>query len=120
MQEIFLLLILLQVKHWFVDFINQTQDEVNTKGVYGHPVGLNHSIKHGIATAICIIIAYGTPYISIAFLFALLDTILHYHIDFCKMRFGNRDINTHAFWAQLGLDQMAHQLTYLGIAYALI
>ena len=48
------------------------------------------------------------------------DFVLHYHIDYCKMHYGNRDIKTPAFWAQLGLDQMAHQLTYIGIAALLL
>ena len=51
---------------------------------------------------------------------SLLDFIAHYHIDWCKMNYGNRDITTPAFWNHLGLDQMAHQVTYLLIAYLVI
>jgi hypothetical protein len=36
------------------------------------------------------------------------------------MNYGNRDITTKAFWNHLGLDQMAHQLVYIFIAWTLI
>jgi hypothetical protein len=120
MQEIFFLLLILQIKHWFVDFVNQSQEEINTKGIYGHGIGLMHSAKHGVGTALCILIVFGIPYMLVSIMVGFLDFILHYHIDFVKMKFGNRDITNPAFWTQLGLDQMAHQMTYLGIAYILI
>jgi len=49
-----------------------------------------------------------------------IDFILHYHIDYCKIKFGNRDITTPAFWAQLGLDQLAHAFTYLWLVWILV
>ena len=36
-------------------------------------------------------------------------------IDWAKMNWGNRDKENPSFWAHLGLDQMAHQLTYIGL-----
>ena len=48
-----------------------------------------------------------------AVILGLIDFVVHYHVDWIKMRFGNRDIKTPAFWAQLGLDQLAHYLCYL-------
>ena len=112
-----LLLVLLQVKHWYIDFVNQSQAEVDGKGIYGEAHGLMHSIKQGVATAVILCFFVYEPLVAI--IFGFIDFVLHYHIDYIKMHYGNRDIKTPAFWAQLGLDQMAHQLTYLGIAYAL-
>lgn len=113
----FLLLVLLQVKHWYIDFVNQNQKEIDSKGVYGNVDGLKHSIKHGVATAVILCFFVYEPLIAI--IFGFIDFLLHYHIDYVKIHYGNRDNKTSAFWAQLGLDQMAHQLTYLGIVYAL-
>jgi hypothetical protein len=45
-----------------------------------------------------------------------LDFLAHYHIDWTKMNYGNRDIRTPQFWNHLGLDQMAHQICYIFIA----
>ena len=43
----------------------------------------------------------------------LLDFTLHYHIDWIKMNYGNRNIHSKQFWRDLGLDQLAHQLCYI-------
>ena len=115
--SILLLLVLLQIKHWYIDFVNQSDDEVQHKGIYLNWRGVKHSLKHGIGTALCVFLFM--PYLNLALIVGLIDFVLHYHIDWIKMRFGNRDITTKQFWAQLGFDQLAHQLTYIGIIYAL-
>lgn len=108
-------LALLQFKHWYIDFVNQSPEEVATKGIYGNPIGMAHSIKHGLATfAIFWVLGAG---VELSLLLSVIDSTLHYHIDWIKMRFGNRNIETPVFWSQLGLDQMAHQLTYLGLVW---
>lgn len=108
------ILVLLQIKHWYVDFVNQTNEEVKYKGVYLDWRGVKHSLKHGAATFLCFWAATGTEYFEFAFFIGALDVILHYHIDWVKMNYGNRDITTPQFWNHLGLDQMAHQLCYIG------
>jgi hypothetical protein len=109
---IFTILVLLQIKHWYIDFVNQSDEEVKHKGIYLNWLGVKHSVKHGLATFVIFFIFVEFP---VALIIGLIDFLLHYHIDWIKMRFGNRDFGTKAFWAQLGLDQLAHQLTYLGI-----
>jgi hypothetical protein len=111
------ILVLLQIKHWYIDFVNQSEEEVNHKGIYLDWKGVKHSVKHGLGTFLCLFLFVYD--VEVALILAAFDFVLHYHIDWIKMRFGNRDIYTKTFWAQLGLDQMAHQLTYLGIIYAL-
>lgn len=119
----FLMLLLLFVKHWYVDFVNQTDEEVLTKGMYGKWPGVYHSIKHGLATAV-IVYCIGdwefdvTPVGALAIGFV--DFVAHYNTDYLKRRYGNRDISTPAFWAQLGLDQLVHYTTYLGIVWILV
>ena len=114
--EILLLLLLLQIKHWYVDFVNQTDEEIQYKGVYLDWRGVKHSLKHGIGTFICLWAVTGWPNVEFAFFIGSLDFILHYHIDWVKMNYGNRDIRTPQFWNHVGLDQMAHQLCYIGFA----
>jgi hypothetical protein len=109
-----LFLALLQVKHWYIDFVIQTDKEVANKGIYLNWFGIQHSLKHGIATLAITLIFLP---IFEALILGAIDFFLHYHIDYCKMRFGTRNIKTKAFWLQLGLDQMLHQLTYLGIIW---
>lgn len=114
--DVLVLLIFLQIKHWYVDFVNQSMEEVASKGIYGDRAGINHSAKHALATFCCIAVVAGPAYITIAIALALFDLLTHYHIDWVKMNYGNRDIQNPTFWNHLGLDQMAHQLVYLLIA----
>jgi hypothetical protein len=124
MTLLFAFLFLLQVKHWLVDFAWQTTEHVKHKGTYGHPVGMMHSVEHAVGTGFCLLTLMLLPNVSIPLLtlviMSTLDGILHYHIDWAKMNFGCRDIQTPTFWNHLGFDQMLHQLTYLGFAYALL
>lgn len=118
MIEIFILiLVLLQLKHWYIDFVNQSNEEVQGKGIYGNLTGMQHSLKHGVATCLILCVTTGWIYIGYAILLGIYDFITHYHIDWIKMNYGNRDIQTPAFWNHLGLDQMAHQLIYLSIGF---
>ena len=118
---VFLILVLLQIKHWYIDFVNQSDEEVKYKGVYGDWRGIKHSLKQGAGTFVVLLIATGMSYILLALFLAILDFIAHYHIDWIKMNYGNRDIRTPQFWNHLGLDQMAHQLCYIYIAaYAVL
>jgi hypothetical protein len=114
---IFTLLLLLQFKHWYIDFINQTDMEVIDKGIYGGAMGIGHSIKHGVGTLLCLVAVTGIDYLLYAVTLATVDFIMHYHIDWIKRNYGSNDMNSKEFWVDLGLDQMAHQMTYLFIAW---
>jgi hypothetical protein len=118
MESVFEVLALLYVKHWYIDFVNQSTEEVAGKGIYGNWQGIKHSLKHGIATIIVMLIA-GVNWPS-AIILGIVDFITHYHIDWTKMNYGNRDISTPAFWNHLGLDQMAHNFVYLFIVWTLV
>jgi hypothetical protein len=118
-ESMLILLVLLQIKHWYIDFVNQDMEEVNHKGKYLNWLGVKHSLKQGIGTAACLMLVTGIHYWVFAVVLGFIDFLLHYHIDWTKMNYGNRDIQTPQFWNHLGLDQMAHQLTYIGIAWAM-
>lgn len=120
MEIILLTLVLLQIKHWYIDFVNQSNQEVASKGIYGDRQGINHSAKQGLGTVLAVWITVGTPYLIFAVICGIIDFVVHYHVDWLKMNYGNRDIKTPQFWNHLGLDQMAHQLTYIFIAWMMI
>lgn len=115
---LYLILIGLFVKHWYVDFVIQTQAEVENKGTYGHYDGVMHSAKHGFFTAVIFGSAFGN--IATGLMMGFIDFVLHYHIDYVKMRFGTRDMYTKAFWTQFGADQLAHALTYILLLWMVV
>lgn len=120
MNTVLFLLVLLQIKHWYIDFVDQSMDEVNSKGHYGEWLGIRHSLKHGLGTAFCVWIIGGWESIPFALALGLVDGIIHYHTDWAKMNYGNRDIQNPLFWNHLGFDQMIHQLTYIFIIWAIV
>ena len=109
-------LILLQIKHWYIDFVDQTEEEIQHKGIYLDWIGIKHSVKHGVSTFVILWVVLGWAETDVAFALATVDFLLHYHIDWFKMNYGNRDIRTPQFWNHFGLDQMAHQIVYIIIA----
>lgn len=116
--SIFILLALLSVKHWWIDFVNQSPEEVAGKGTYGNAAGLMHSIKHGVATTVIFCLFTGDFAYSV--IIGIIDFVLHYHIDWAKMNINKRfkyTIEQPQFWAWLGADQLAHSLTYLGLVW---
>lgn len=116
--SIFILLALLFVKHWYIDFVNQTSEEVAGKGIYGNAHGVMHSIKHGVATAA--IFGLFTMDFKFSVIIGIIDFALHYHIDWAKININKRwnyTVETPQFWAWLGADQLAHSLTYLGLVW---
>ena len=112
--QVFLLFINFQFKHLIVDFMAQTKEQVDTKDIYGHPKGLEHSFQHGLAT-LFILLFYTS--VTLATELAILDTIIHYHIDLWKMNFTEKDLNKKQFWIYLGIDQFLHQLTYIVLIF---
>jgi hypothetical protein len=116
--SIFIILALLFIKHWYIDFVNQTMEEIVGKGIYGNFAGVMHSAKHGIGTAVIICLATGQ--INLGLMLGFLDFVLHYHIDWAKININKRWNYTpadHQFWTWLGADQLAHSLTYLFIVW---
>lgn len=107
----------LQVKHWYVDFVIQTAEEIKHKGIYLDFKGIKHSLKHGLGTFL-VVLLFATPEMALAM--GCLDILVHYHIDYFKMKYGNGDISNPKFWKHFGLDQLAHQICYLLIAFILV
>lgn len=108
------------LKHFICDFPLQRRYQYTHKGIYGHPGGLLHAVIHALGTLL--VLVFFAP-LAIALKLAALDALIHYHIDWAKSRY-NKSRNFTAssgdgFWITLGLDQCAHQLTYVLLAWLL-
>ncbi len=120
--EILLLLLLLQIKHWYADFKIQTYQQTVKKGVWLDPIGLSHSVDHVSATLVALLVFHLIVPLSafVIITVAAIEGVLHYIIDYIKVKYGCKDNTKPLFWNQFGLDQFAHQSTYLAIAYFLL
>ena len=120
--EILLLFLLLQIKHWYADFCIQTYAQTVRKGIYRDPVGISHSIDH-IWTSLVVLLIFSF-FFTISpidiLVVAIAEGIIHYHIDWTKVHFGCKDLTKPLFWNQFGLDQLAHQITYIVMAWYLL
>ena len=80
------------------------------KGIYGGIAGITHAMHHAIGTFI------GTVFFlsaGLSGILAVLDFLIHYHIDWFKMRYGPRSYKDKHYWVWFGTDQFLHQLTYI-------
>lgn len=120
--EILALLLLLQLKHYYADFAIQTYMQTVKKGVWLDPVGISHSVDHAYCTLIALFVFSFIhplePIIIIAV--SLVEALVHYIIDYVKVAYGCKDNTKPLFWNQFGLDQLAHQATYIIIAFFLL
>lgn len=122
MMELLFLLLLFQLKHYYADFVIQTYDQTVRKGIYRDLIGISHSVDH-VWTSLLVLFIYSTFFHVSAitiFVICFLEGILHYHIDWAKVHFGCKDITKPLFWNQFGIDQLAHQLTYIVMAWYLV
>lgn len=120
--ETLVLLLLFQIKHWYADFKIQTYMQTVKKGVWLDPVGISHSIDHAWTTLVALLVFnFLVPISAVVILvIAIIEAIIHYVIDFVKVKYGCKDNTKPLFWNQFGLDQLAHQITYLIIAAVIL
>ncbi len=111
-------LFLLFIKHFICDFPLQTSPWMyRNKGIYLHLGGIAHALVHGVGTWLVLVLFIG----EIALLYAVIDFLVHYHIDWAKLNINKhydlRADNSNGFWILLGFDQLAHHTTYFVIVY---
>lgn len=120
--EILLLLLFLQVKHWYADFVIQTYMQTVKKGVWLHPIGISHSLDHVYCSMIALFIF--SLFVPVSLIYVLIlplcEGVVHYIIDFVKVKYGCKDNTKPLFWNQFGMDQLAHQLCYLIMVFLLL
>jgi uncharacterized protein DUF3307 len=107
------LLIALQVKHFFADFVLQTSWMIGGKANPRHAGGYVHAAIHGGATTLVLLgFAVAWPW---AIGLGVAELCVHYLIDLIKARApANKPSGPGArrFWAMHGADQLGHHLTY--------
>lgn len=107
-----------QLKHFVCDGLLQTKAMVDSKSKYGETLGIVHSAIHGIGTAVVLLL--WLPVGSVVLGLALLDVVVHYHVDYTKENIVKRAGWTTAnskFWWALSADQTVHQFTYVVLTY---
>lgn len=119
--ETLLLLVLLQIKHWYADFKIQTYMQTVKKGVWLDPIGMTHTRDHMLASLVVILLFSFIHPVSplIILLVVSLEGAYHYIVDYVKVKYGSKDNTTPLYWNQFGLDQLAHQLSYIAITWYL-
>lgn len=113
-KHIIAILLLFQLKHLIIDFFWQPEYEWRNKGTFLHWGGIRHALKHGIASYIFLVLFISAP---AALLFCLIESIVHYTIDYCKINLNKaqnwKPERDPGFWYLLGIDQFLHQITYI-------
>jgi hypothetical protein len=108
------LVVLFILKHFLMDFVWQTQQEILNKGNYGNWIGIRHSVKHGLGTLFVLWIAQVNADYIVGLV--VMDFFIHYHIDWAKTNLSRGlTIEDHRYWIWFGLDQTLHYLTYIAI-----
>ena len=120
--DILILCLLLQVKHCYADFYLQTYMQTVKKGVWLHPIGISHTTEHMYCSLIVLLaFSYFVPLSAGAVIFVTaVEGLIHYFVDFTKVKYGSKDNTKPIFWTQFGIDQLAHQLTYLWMVMYLL
>ena len=108
-------------KHFIFDFLLQRPFQYLNKGTYGHPGGVLHSSLQAAGTFIVLIFFLD---VRIVLAVALIDGVIHYHIDWAKVKinrhFQLKPDNSEKFWWLLGFDQYLHYLTYAGLLWSVL
>ena len=120
--ELLILLLLLQIKHCYADFVLQTYMQTVKKGVWLDPIGISHTTDHIYCSLIALLVFSLFVPLSAGsiILVSLVEGIIHYLVDYAKVKYGSKDNTKPIFWTQFGLDQLAHQATYLAMVAYLI
>ncbi|WP_135506988.1 DUF3307 domain-containing protein [Roseovarius aestuariivivens] len=113
---ILIFLVLIQVKHYVADFRWQTGDMLANKGEFLHPAGMAHAGLHGLLSLPVMVLA-GLGGLGLIVVLALAEVFVHHVIDWKKANLQKvkTDLGEAGFWRLVGLDQAAHQLTYVAI-----
>ena len=113
-------LLILEVKHFVFDYPLQTGFQLRNKVTYGHIGGLLHAGLHVLGTSAIFLVVRPSLLAGLGILVG--EFLIHYHLDWAKGQFNKMNqltTNDALYWWGIGLDQLLHHLTYLGIAAVL-
>lgn len=119
LQTALILLVLLQVKHLLADFFLQTRRMLAGRGEYLHLGRLQHAGLHAVLSLPAFLVI-GAPW-TFTLILCAVEGVLHYHIDWAKGVYSAKTCHgpsDAAYWRAFGLDQLLHQLTYVGMVWA--
>jgi hypothetical protein len=111
----------LEFKHYVFDYLFQTPYQFMNKGTYGHPGGFVHAGLQALGTLAAFLVI--PPSLAVGVAIIVGEFIVHYHIDWTKeqwLRSGGYKPTDGAYWRIYGTDQLAHQATYMVIAWILM
>jgi Protein of unknown function (DUF3307) len=118
---VLLAMLIFQIKHFLCDFVLQTSQQVRYKGVYFHPAGLLHAGLHAVGSLPALLILSHSPELIGGLM--LFEFVLHYHVDWVKARLDTTmrlNDQSSVYWMIFGIDQLVHQLTYVGMIYLVL
>ncbi|MEP3918302.1 DUF3307 domain-containing protein [Ascidiaceihabitans sp.] len=125
MDQITLMLVMLalfQVKHLFADFYLQTPKMLSAGAIYVHVGRAQHAVVHVVGSFLVLLpfgLLAGLSWALVVGLLAV-EWMLHYHIDFGKGWWSKRTAFTTTdagYWRAFGMDQLAHQWTYIAMVW---
>ncbi|WP_243403566.1 DUF3307 domain-containing protein [Shimia abyssi] len=108
-----------QIKHLVADFFLQNAKMIMGRERYWHMGRAQHAGIH-VIFSILVLFVFGTS-ASLIFWIALIEFIVHFHIDWAKARISvdmNLSPDQPMYWYAMGTDQALHQLTYVVMAWA--
>lgn len=113
---VLLLILLLELKHMFADFYLQTEKMLCGRCEYFHMGRAQHAAVHSVGSIIVLAIIGCPSWILIAL--AILEWVIHFHIDFWKGYHSHckqLQPNQCQYWRAVGFDQFLHHATYVGM-----
>ncbi len=119
--SILLLFAALQVKHLFADFFLQNAKMIVGRERYWHMGRAQHAGIHVVFSAL-IFLVFGAS-ISFVFWIALVEFLIHFHIDWAKAKYSvSRQLTPDQphYWYAMGTDQALHHMTYIAMVAAWI
>lgn len=117
----FLLFIGLELKHVVADYFMQPGWMLAGKGDFRQIGGYAHAGVHAGMSLLVLLVA-GTPLLALVGI-VIAEFVVHYLLDYSKIQYSRGvhvDSRPRRFWALHGTDQMAHQLTYAAMTYAVL
>jgi Protein of unknown function (DUF3307) len=103
--------VLLNLKHFICEYVLQTQDIAVSKLRYGSINSFIHILHHAFGTLMAGLIVDFNLGLTLGLV--VLESVIHYHIDWAHMRFGARSYRDKTYWQWLGAEQFAHHQTFI-------
>ena len=112
------ILLLLLAKHIVCDYFFQEVAGYTKKHIYLHSHGIEHAALHTASTFLVLyVLSFTTPISAVV---ALLDGVIHYHIDWAKLNIQGPAPNILCRVTLNTIDQALHLVTYIAFALMLV